>query len=137
MEKTKFIGFIPEQDILKTLGSIPWEAINPPLIPYSAVNYPEGYLLTLGSGCASLATCSAEGISYISGIHIFRRDFKYPNAVDLDHYIATSPSEKGCAVYKSPPDIHHHLTLDDTIFNEVPRPWNFILREILQGRQQG
>lgn len=133
MDKPKFIGTIPELDVLMTIGREPWQPLNLPFIPYQVVTSPPGYLTTLGSGCVSLATTSVYGQEYVSGIDVFRQDWLQGTlTIDLDHYVAR-PFQDVYAVYKEPPTIAHHLTLNDPRLENLSPAWRPFFNKALRG----
>jgi len=97
----------------------PWEPVTMPVMPYSAISLPRGFLFAHGSACTSLATTSIEGYTYVSDVHIFRQD---GNNVDVDRYIGSITPTNTLAILKVPSSQipHHHLGINDPIINNLP-----------------
>jgi len=87
-QQSKYIGTIPISEANMTIGRTVWEPNCFDLIPYSVINLPPNYLFTLGSGCyTSMATTSAYGLRYCSGLDIIRQDYLSGSIVfDVDRY---------------------------------------------------
>ena len=97
----------------------PWEPVTTPVVPYSTLSRPNGFLFAHGSACTSLATTSIEGHTYVSDVHIFRQD---GNSVDVDRYIGSITPTNTLVILKisSSQILHHHLGIKDPIINNLP-----------------
>ena len=127
----KFIDLIQEEDLVKTMSPVPWGQVNLWEIPYPCLSYPNGYMFTMGSGCASMATISQYGVEYISGIHVVRQDWEQNEPhFNLDHYVC-SPTNKGFAVFQQPAGDVHYLTPNHPTINKFPTPWRHVANNIL------
>lgn len=127
----KLVGFTNFNDINKFVAQEPWQPITTVNLPYSILSYPAGYISTVGSGCASMATVSPYDITYIFGAHVFRRALEVGNGVDVDWYCMGVPTQHGCPVYKSTPN-EHHLKLDASLLNNVDDSLRGTLEAILR-----
>lgn len=131
-QRPKFIGTIPTSEAEKTIGEVIWTPVSFDQIPYSAINPPPSYLFAVGSGCyPSMATTSAYGLSYSSGLDIVRQDYLSGAIVfDVDHYVA-APQGDFYAVFMELPPPYHHLTLQDQLLDYAAPEWQSYIRHNL------
>jgi hypothetical protein len=135
MEDFKFVGTAGIEAVNRTVGSYPWEFREMSQIPYyPVVNYPNGYLVTAGSACLSLATTSC-GITYNSAIDIIRLDLN-PRVIDTDHYMAMPWKDNIFAVFMTPQIDYHHLSVSDQLVSNLSLPWQKTIKQILLNPHQ-
>ena len=132
MEELKFIGTINEELARKVVTSSPWGFKEMVDIPYPVVGTPNGYLLTVGSACLSLAT-SAHGTAYYGAIDVIRWDFS-KRAVDVDHYITPLVNNTAYGVFLTPPTDYHHLKATDQLVSNLSWSWQKMVTGILPER---
>ena len=85
-EKIKLIDHIPLEEIKVTEGEYPWEPKTMVTKPVSSISLPSGFLFWHGSACASMATTSAQGLSYVADWYLFRED---KLGVDVERYVGS------------------------------------------------
>lgn len=138
LPKQLFIGVVPRMEIELTFSKTPWEPIEFVYPPYSVVKPSPSYLFTLGSGVfTSMATVSANGVLYNSGIDIFRTDYAASNynepLINIDHIIASPINNNEYA--KDPSISYHWPKLTDEIIKNIPLNWQGAVIDILKQKK--
>ncbi len=115
----KLIGTVSLDEIKNISTDSPWEPVTNPNLPFSVMGTPNGYLFTHGSACASLATTSILGYTYVAHALVFRQD---GTVVDVDGYLGSITPTNTLGVLKIPNGQipYHHLRINDSIINNLP-----------------
>lgn len=115
----KEIGTISLQETDNVSIPNPWEPVTVGSSPFSIVAEPYGFMFAHGSACASFATNSREGWTYVSDVYYFRRD---GNGIDLDRYLGSITPTNTLAILKVHNSLvtQHHLKPTDPIINNLP-----------------
>lgn len=115
----KPIGTVSVDEVKNMSTNTPWEPVTNPDLPFSVMGTPSGYLFTHGSACASLATTSILGQTYVAHALVFRQD---GTAVDVDGYFGsiTPTNTLGVLKINSSQIPYHHLKANDPILNNLP-----------------
>lgn len=130
----KTIGTVSTQELGNISSHISWEELVRKDIPFSAIGTPDGYLLTQGSACSSLATTSALGWKYNADFYVWRRD---GTGIDRDRYLGSVTPENTLAVLLVSKQLtpYHHLRLDDPPLISLPTIYQKSIKELLSDKQ--
>lgn len=130
----KTIGTVSTQE-LDNIGSyVPWEELVRKDIPFSAIRTPDGYLLTRGSACSSLATTSVLGWKYNVDFYVWRRDGV---EIDRDRYLGSITANHTLAVLLVSKQLtpYHHIKLNDPPLISLPTIHQQKIENLLRGMQ--